>query len=139
MADSVCEVEYITASDATKKAVWLRKFIIELGVAPSLVGPVLLYCDSSGAIAQAKEPKAHQRTKHILCHYHLIEKIMDRGDVDLQKIEGKENLIDSFTKTIAVKEFDDHKSKMGLDTAPIGFRPSGRLLKIVSQSQSSAC
>ena len=72
VADSVCEVEYIAISEAAKKAVWLRKFITELGVAPSLIGPVMLYCDSSGAIAQAKEPKAHQRTKHILCRYHLI-------------------------------------------------------------------
>ena len=51
MADSVCEVEYIAASDATKEAVWLRKFIPKLGVAPSLDGPILLYCDSIGAIA----------------------------------------------------------------------------------------
>ena len=71
MADSVCEVEYIAASDAAKEAVWQKKFITELGVAPSFVGLVLLYCDSSGAIAQAKEPKAYQRTKHILRRYHL--------------------------------------------------------------------
>ena len=74
----------------------------------------MLYCDSSRAIVQAKEPKAHQRMKHILCRYHLIQKIMDRGDVDLQKIDGKENLADPFTKAIAVKEFDDYKSKMGI-------------------------
>ena len=65
VADSVCEAEYVATSDAAKEAVLLRKFITKLGVAPSLVGPVLLYCDSSGAIAQAKEPKAHQRMKHI--------------------------------------------------------------------------
>ena len=51
MADSICEMEYIAVSDATKKAVWLRKFIIELGVAPPLGGPVMIYCDSTGAIA----------------------------------------------------------------------------------------
>ena len=60
MADSVCEVEYIAALDATKKVVWLKKFITELGVAPSLDSPILPYCDSTDAIAQAKEPKAHQ-------------------------------------------------------------------------------
>ena len=58
MTDSVCE-EYIAASDAAKEAMWLRKFITKLGVAPSLDGPILLYCDSIGVIAQAKEPKAH--------------------------------------------------------------------------------
>ena len=114
VADSVCEAEYIAASDTAKEAVWLRKFINELGVAPSLDGPVLLYCDSTGAIAQAKEPNAHQRMKHILRCFHLIRDIVDRGDVDLQKIDGKKNLTDPFTKAIVVKEFDDYKSKMGI-------------------------
>ena len=114
MADSVCEAEYIAASDATKEAVWLRKFINEFGVAPSLDGLVLLYCDSTGAIAQAKEPKAHQRTKHILHRFHLVWEIVDRGDVDLQKIDGKENLADPFTKALVIKEFDNHKSKMDI-------------------------
>ena len=46
VADSVCEAEYDATSDAAKKAVWLKKFITKLEVAPSLVGPVLLYCDA---------------------------------------------------------------------------------------------
>ena len=52
--------------------------------------------------------------KHILHRYHLIRKIMGRGDVNLQKIDGKEYLVDPFTKAIAVKEFDNYKSKMGI-------------------------
>ena len=59
IADSIWKVEYIAASDAVKEAIWLWKFLGELGVAPSLDGPVLVFCDSTGAIAQAKEPKAH--------------------------------------------------------------------------------
>ena len=62
---------------------------------------------------------------------------MDRGDVDLQKIDGKENLADPFTKAIAVRSSMTTSRRWILDTAPIGFRPSGRLLGIVSQSQSS--
>ena len=104
----------ITASDGAKEAVWLKKFIIELRVAPSLDGPVLLYCNGTGAIAQAKEPKAYQRTKHILHHFYLIREIVDRSDVDLQKIDGKKNLANPFTKALIIKEFDNHKSKMGI-------------------------
>ena len=50
---------------------------------------------------------------------------MDRDDVDLQKIDGKENLTDPFTKALTIKEFDNHKSKMVLDTTSSGFRISG--------------
>ena len=114
VADSVCEAEYIAASDAAKEAVWLRKFLGELGVAPSLDGPVPVYCDSTGAIAQAKEPRSHHRTKHILRRYHLVREIVERGDIDLMKIDGKKNLADPFTKAIGIKEFDFCKWKMGI-------------------------
>ncbi len=35
-ADSTTEVEYITASDAAKEAVWIKKFVSELAVVPSI-------------------------------------------------------------------------------------------------------
>ena len=60
------------------------------------------------------EPKAHQRTKYILHRFDLVWEIVDRGDVDLQKIDEKENLANPFTKALAIKEFDNHKSKMGI-------------------------
>ena len=39
---------------------------------------------------------------------------MDRDDVDLQKINGKKNLADLFTKAQAIKKFDNHKTKMDI-------------------------
>ena len=83
VADSTCEAEYIAASDATKEAVWLWKFVNEPRVAPSLDGPILLYYESTGAIAEAKKSKSYQQTKYILRYYHLVWEIMDRGDVEL--------------------------------------------------------
>ena len=52
--------------------------------------------------------------KHILLRFHLVWKIVDRGDIDLQKIDGKENVADPFTKALAIKEFDNHKLKEGI-------------------------
>ena len=92
----------------------MRKFIIELGVVPFIDGPILLYCDSFSAIAQMKEPKLHHCTKHILHCYHLVREIVNRGDVELQKIDEKKNLANPFTKALEIKEFDDFKWKMGI-------------------------
>ncbi|MGH2152822.1 Ty1/Copia family ribonuclease HI, partial [Enterococcus faecalis] len=55
VADLVTEAEYIAASEAAKEAVWMKKFITELGVVPSIRGVVPLFCDNNGAVAQAKE------------------------------------------------------------------------------------
>nr|KYP69121.1 Retrovirus-related Pol polyprotein from transposon TNT 1-94 [Cajanus cajan] len=74
MVDSTTEAKYIAANEATKEAIWTKKFLSELGVVPSVEEPFLLLCDSTGAIAQAKEPRSHQRSKQILRRYHLIRK-----------------------------------------------------------------
>ena len=81
---------------------------------PALESLVPVYYDSTRAIAQAKEPKLHYETKHVLCRYHLVREIVERGDVDLRKIDGKENLADPLTKALGIKEFNDHKWKMGI-------------------------
>ena len=59
VADSTTKVEYIAASDAAKKAVWIKNFVFILGVVPSITNPVDVYCDNNRAIAQAKEPRSH--------------------------------------------------------------------------------
>ncbi|KAL0307499.1 UNVERIFIED_CONTAM: Retrovirus-related Pol polyprotein from transposon TNT 1-94 [Sesamum angustifolium] len=64
--DSTMEAEYIAASEAAKEAVWMKNYIQELGVVPSIVEPVIIFCDNNRAIAQAKEPRSHHRSKHIL-------------------------------------------------------------------------
>ena len=62
IADSTMEVEYITASEATKEAFWYKKFAAELAVMSSDAIP--LYYDNNGAIALAKEPKSPKVQAH---------------------------------------------------------------------------
>ena len=76
IADSTMEAEYVAASEAAKEAVWLRKFLMELGVIAKAVDPMILYCDNSGAVAQAKEPRNHRKGKHIERKYHLVREIV---------------------------------------------------------------
>ncbi len=66
VADSTTEAEYIAASDAAKEGVWIKNSIQESDVVPSAAQLVVIYCDNNGAIAQAKEPRSHQRSKHIM-------------------------------------------------------------------------
>ena len=72
VVDSTTEAEYIAACEAAKEGVWIRKFLEDVGVFPGWSKPLDLYCDNSGAIAQAKEPRQHHKTRHIDRKYHLI-------------------------------------------------------------------
>ena len=65
VAGSTCEAEYMAASEAAHEAIWVKEFITDLGVVPSALNPMTLFCDNTGAIALAKEPRFHKRTGHI--------------------------------------------------------------------------
>nr|GEY25346.1 hypothetical protein [Tanacetum cinerariifolium] len=51
----VYEAEYIVASDASKEAVWVKKFIYGLGVVPTIEEPIKMYYDNTEAITIANE------------------------------------------------------------------------------------
>ena len=114
VADSTTEAEYIAASEAAKEACWLKKFVTELGVVPSIDGPVELLCDNTGAIAKAREPRAHHKSKHVLRRYHLIREMFDRGDVIVSKVDTEDNAADPFTKPLPQTKHEFHTSAIGL-------------------------
>jgi hypothetical protein len=76
VVDSDIKVECIAASEATK-GVWIKNFLTELEVVPSILGPVDFHCDNTGAIAQSKESRSHQRFKHVMRRFHLIREIVN--------------------------------------------------------------
>ena len=90
------------------------KFIIKLGVIPKIERSMPLYCDNTRAVIQAKEPRSHQKSKHILRCFHLIRKIIERQDVVLERVDTKNNIADPFTKAIPQQLFDLHLDCMGL-------------------------
>ena len=112
--DSTTKAEYIAASDAAKETVWLKKFITDLGVVPMILDPIPLLCDNNGAIAQAKELRSHQKSKHILRRFHLIREIVARRDVVVERIPSIDNLADPLIKPLAQEVFERHCTTMGL-------------------------
>ena len=72
VSDSTMEAEYAAASEAVKKAVWLHNFLRDLEIIPNLEQPMVVYYDNSSTVANSKEPRSHQRGKHIKRKFHLI-------------------------------------------------------------------
>jgi hypothetical protein len=72
VSQSTMESEYIVGSDAGNEAIWLRRFVNELGVFPSMHDHVVLLCDNTSAIANTKDPRSHSVAKHIPRRYHVI-------------------------------------------------------------------
>nr|GEW48956.1 hypothetical protein [Tanacetum cinerariifolium] len=107
-ATSSIEVEYITAFDASKEAVWVRKFIYRLGVVPTIEEPISMYCDNTIAIAIANESGITKGARHFHAKVHYLREVIEYGDVKLEKVHIDDNLADPFTKALAFLKHSKH-------------------------------
>jgi hypothetical protein len=114
MIDSTAEAEYIVASRAAKEGVWMRRFLIELGVFPDASSPLNLHCDNNGAIAHAKEPRNHQKNKHVLQKFHLIREFIRRDEIKMCKIHTNSNVASPLTKALPQPKHETHMRAMSI-------------------------
>nr|GFA25100.1 hypothetical protein [Tanacetum cinerariifolium] len=85
-ATSSAEAEYIAAFDASKEAVWVRKFISGLGVVSTIEEPINMYCDNTGAIAIANESGITKGARHFRAKVHYLREVIEFGDIKLEKV-----------------------------------------------------
>src|SRR5215471_96682 len=70
VALSSTEAEYVALAEAGREIPWPRNLYNKLGFPQE--GPTNLKGDNEGAIALAKNPQFHARTKHIAIRHHWI-------------------------------------------------------------------
>ncbi|GJT25785.1 retrotransposon protein, putative, ty1-copia subclass [Tanacetum coccineum] len=78
------EAEYIAAYDASKEAIWVRKFISGLGA------------------------------RHFRAKVHYLREVIEFGDIKLEKVHTYDNLADPFTKALAFPKHSEHTRNIGM-------------------------
>ncbi|GKF83455.1 hypothetical protein Tco_0245111, partial [Tanacetum coccineum] len=78
---SATESEYIAASEAAMEAVWIRKFVLGLGIVPTINEPLNMYCDNSAAIHYANEPGVQRGARHYHRRYHYVRECAELGEI----------------------------------------------------------
>ncbi|GJV06865.1 retrotransposon protein, putative, ty1-copia subclass [Tanacetum coccineum] len=113
-ATSSTDAEYIAAFDASKEAVWIRKFISGLGVVPTIEEPINMYCDNTGAIAIAKYHGVTKGARHFHAKVHYLRETIEIGDVRIEKVDTDDNLAYPFTKALAFPKHSELTKKIGM-------------------------
>nr|GEZ39403.1 zinc finger, CCHC-type [Tanacetum cinerariifolium] len=116
-ATSSTEAEYITAFDASKEVVWVRKLISGLGVVPTIKEPISMYCDNIGAITIANESGITKGARHFRAKVHYLREVIEYGDVKLEKVHTNDNLADPFTKALAFLKHSGYTKNIGMLSA----------------------
>ena len=117
VALSSCEAEYIAESEAAKEAIWLQRLLGQLRVDCSQSNTprrVTILGDNRGALALAKNPMYHARTKHVDIRYHFVREKVEEQLVKMEWIAGGLNPADGLTKPLAKTKFESFRRMLGL-------------------------
>ena len=109
---SSTEAEYIALCRAAQEAVWLRNLLSDVGLPPKRA--TTIHEDNQGAIALAKNPKDHPRTKHIDVKYHYVREVIQNKKIDVVHIPTGDMLADTLTKALPKPSYEKFRSEMGV-------------------------
>jgi len=79
--------------------VWLGRLLKDMG--SEHTEPTVIYEDSQGAMALAKNVGYQARMKHIDIRYHSIREKVASGEIELVYMESKNQLADYLTKGLS--------------------------------------
>jgi len=111
---SSTEAEYVSLSEATKEALYLRSLLHELNLRTT--GNIELHSDNQGALFLASDPVHHARTKHIDIKCHFIRDAVRNKQIILKYLSTDKMIADVLTKALSVQKHIICTSGLGLYT-----------------------
>jgi hypothetical protein len=125
VALSTCETEYVAASDAARKATWLRNLLAEIDPPgapatflpqnePNHLPPIPMAIDNQRAIALAILGSQNRRTRHINVRYHFIRNSIESGTITPHYTPTSDMLADRFTKALNRQKFSTFVFSIGI-------------------------
>jgi hypothetical protein len=110
---SSTEAEYVAATHASKEALWLKRFLVELGWTQDAVR---VYCDNQSALRLMRNPQYHARTKHISVQFHFLRELIEGGELDFGFVGTNLQCADFLTKGVSREKLEGFCDDVGLKT-----------------------
>jgi hypothetical protein len=108
---SSTEAEYMALSESGRQVMWMKHLCAELNLP---VDKVPICIDNNGAIFISSNPIQERRIKHIDVRYHYIRECVENGDIEILRIDSKDNTADTLTKPLGRVKFVEFREQLGL-------------------------
>ena len=112
VAKSSTEAEYVALSLATQESIWLRRLLES--IRHTTASPTVIYEDNQGAIEISKNPKHHNRTKHIDVSFHFTRERVSSKEVTVVHCPTSDMIADVMTKALGRVQFQKLRDLLGV-------------------------
>ena len=112
VARSTTEAEYMALSLACQEGIWLRRLLSDVQLRQRDASTI--FEDNKGAIELAKNPKFHNRTKHIDISYHFVREQVEQNTFSVKYCPSEDMLADIMTKGLPRVTYERLRDKLGV-------------------------
>nr|GEW57274.1 uncharacterized mitochondrial protein AtMg00810-like [Tanacetum cinerariifolium] len=112
VALSSCEAEFMAATMAACKGIWLRRILTNL--TGQNIPPVIMHVDNRSALDLMKNHVFHGRSKHIDIRFHFIRECVENGEITVTHVSGKKQKADLLTKPLARVKHKEMRDLIGV-------------------------
>ena len=112
VAFSTTEAEYMAMSECAKEAIYLQRFMHELGF--SSLALLTMYCDTRSALKLSENPVYHSRSKHIDIRHPFVRDMLKGKTFELKHVSTENQIADFLTKGMARCKHDWCTKSAGL-------------------------
>ena len=114
VARSSAEAEFRALAHGICEGIWLKRLLAELII--GVEGPIEVLCDNQSAIAIAKNPVHHDRTKHVEIDRHFISEKIESNMIILKHVPSRQQAADILTKALCRPNFYELSTKLGMSS-----------------------
>ena len=114
IATSTMEAEFVVCFEAIIHVLWLRNFILRLGLVDNIDKPLRIYCDNSAAVFFSKNDRYSKGAKHMDLKYLSVKEEVQNQRVSVEHIGTELMIADPLTKGLPPKTFTGHVERMGI-------------------------
>lgn len=113
-ASSTMQAEFVALYGVVTHAMWLKNFILALGIVNSISRPLKIYCDNSSVVFFTKNNKTTSVAKHIRIKFLVVRVMVEDNEIEVEHLSTKEMIADPLTKGLRPIVFSKHVENMGI-------------------------
>ena len=112
VAKSSTEAGYVALSASCQEAIWLRMLLTDIGFKQLL--PTVIHEDNQSASELTRNPRFHNRTKHIDVSFHFVREQVTCNAIEIQYCPTEEMTADILTKGLPRMKFEELRNLVGI-------------------------
>lgn len=93
------EAEFMALLATLHVAIWLKHFLIHLGVSYNVINLLQVNCDNQAVTAYTKDLKYHEKTKHVDIKFNFVKDMVVYKEVNMKHISTHRNCCGSIYKS----------------------------------------